>query len=689
MKFLRYNLAALALVVATACAETLTPLVEVPQTADALWADYDPRAEPLDVEILKEWEEEGVVMQVLRYRVGVFKGQKAMLAAVYGYPKGASNLPGLVQIHGGGQYADYKAVLTNAKRGYATLSIAWAGRLNAPEYFVNSDIVQLFFDGKTDDPRYKVTTDWGALEGYHAPSRYKSNNVIDLMPAEWTYDAVESPRNSTWYLWTMGARRGLTFLEQQPQVDPERLGVYGHSMGGKLTVMTAGSDDRVKAAAPSCGGVSDRTRTPLHNATIGDAPYLENIDCPIFFLSPSNDFHGALHHVPIALQELQTDEVRINSAPHHNHQDTAPYEVATQLWMDQNLKGGAALPESPEMNVKLTAASGVPTVKVTADTSRPISAVDVFYTQQWKNPNGAPDTDWIINRQWHHATVYAKDGYWLAELPLLSTDEPLWVYANVTYPLEEPVVGAGYYYRVYTANEFVLSTPVEIIGVDALHTAGIQATQQPLTLIEDFKGDWTKEWFSYRNGPDGWQRSTHKLYDPLYAAPEYAKLAFSVRSVEPNTLVVGLNDSAVEVELPGGNAWQKVVLYPSDFKTIDGVFGPDWKAAKELRFIHFETLRSSQPDVANRVVGKHVWNGTDPDFKNLHWMPGTRQEYDARIPNQLLDLPVVDQKVYLDIDSAVRLTDGYKTILNTWFGGAPLIHNGVTYPRGLTTQRTR
>jgi len=97
-----------------------------------MWAGFDPRAEPLDVEVLKEWEEDGVVLRVLRYRIGVFKGRKGMMAAVYGCPKGGSNLPGLVQIHGGGQYADYKAPLTNAKRGYATISIAWAGASALP-----------------------------------------------------------------------------------------------------------------------------------------------------------------------------------------------------------------------------------------------------------------------------------------------------------------------------------------------------------------------------------------------------------------------------------------------------------------------------------------------------------------------------------------------------------------------------
>jgi hypothetical protein len=82
--------------------DTLPPLQEgiAPKTVEEAWNGFDPRKEPLDVEVLKEWEEEGVVLKVVRFRVGIFKGKKAMLAGVYGYPKGAENLPALVQCHG-------------------------------------------------------------------------------------------------------------------------------------------------------------------------------------------------------------------------------------------------------------------------------------------------------------------------------------------------------------------------------------------------------------------------------------------------------------------------------------------------------------------------------------------------------------------------------------------------------------
>ena len=132
-----------------------------PQTWNEAWNGFDPRKEPLDVEILKEWEEDGVALRVLRYRIGIFKGKKAMMAGVYGFPKDGKELPGLVQIHGGGQYADYRAPVSNAKRGYATISISWAGRISAPNYRVTPDVVKLFWDKKIKDPKYKLTTDWG------------------------------------------------------------------------------------------------------------------------------------------------------------------------------------------------------------------------------------------------------------------------------------------------------------------------------------------------------------------------------------------------------------------------------------------------------------------------------------------------------------------------------------------------
>ncbi len=601
--------------------ETFPPLKDrnVPQTIEELWKDYDPRKEPLDTEILKEWMEDNVVMKVIRYRIGIFKGQKAMMAAIYGYPKGVANLPGLVQIHGGGQYADYRAVLTNAKRGYATISIAWAGRINAPNYTVSHAIVKLFFENKTTDPEFKITTDWGAVDGYHDPCRNLENSFVEIPTASWTLDSIASPRNNSWFLCTVGARRALTFLEQQPQVNPEKLGVYGHSMGGKLTVLTTGSDQRIKASAPSCGGISDRyNENLLFRATLGDDSYLKQITCPILFLSPSNDFHGRINDLQKALTEIQSKQWRITCSAHHNHQDNAECEVTTQLWFDQYLKGTFTFPETPKSSLVLKNKNGVPTFSVTPDASKNIMYVDVYYTQQGQIDGKMDDRENTINRFWHHAQTTKKGNSWTAKLPVLSNDKPIWAYANIIYALDKTVTGAGYYYGIYTADKFTLSSTMSMAGPEQLKAAGVIATMKSSLTIETFKGDWKKEWFTYY--PDNWACKTHKLHDDKWKAPENAKLAFEVRSATPNKMVVGIDGYATEIKLPGGSKWQRIVLSAKDFQNALGKTLPAWKGIKELRLDPMETLNEKKDSEIKKLELGAKWIGEKPEFRIMRWI---------------------------------------------------------------------
>ena len=601
--------------------ETLEPLVEgkAPSSYEALWEGYDPRREPLEAEVLKEWEQDGVILRVVRYQIGVFKGQRATMAAVYGFPKGASRVPGLVQIHGGGQAAHANAVLTNAHRGYATISIAWAGRISAPGYDVNADLVKLFWDGPVTDPRYKLTTDWGALDAYHAPCRNPQNNFFRMSAAPWTLDAVESPRNNSWFLCVLASRRALTFLEQQPEVDPAKLGVYGHSMGGKITVLTAAADSRVKAAAPSCGGISDRPAdNPLYAATIADSPSLKRLACPIIFLSPANDFHGRIDDLQTALGEISSSDWRVTCSAHASHQDLPAFMVAGPLWFDQHLKNTFRFPQTPAASLELHTANGIPSFKVKPDASRKIVAVEAYYTQHGTVKGGRGDRDNTVNRFWHSAPLTQQGDTWTAELPLLSIEQPLWAYANVRYALDEPVTAAGYYYSTYTAREFNLSSPMRMVSPDQLQAAGIKASARPSRVIETFGPDWQREWFTYSDSAD-WSRKTHKVYDPQWAASAAAVLALEVRSAQANRLVIGLDGHAAEVRIAGGEDWQRVRLAPGDLQDATGAGLPDWNGLRELRLSPAETLRTKQNSKeVTRTLGG-AWQGPPPEFRLLEW----------------------------------------------------------------------
>jgi len=593
-------------------------------SVDTMWQGYNPRLENLETEILKEWEQDDVILRVIRYRIGEFKGKRAMMAGVYGFPKGAQTVPGLLQVHGGGQYADHRAVFSNAKRGYATLSIAWAGRISAPGYSVAPNEVKLFWAGKSDDPKYKLTTDWGALDAYHAPSRNGKDAFSSIPVAEWTIDPVLSPRNNSWFLVTLAGRRGLTFLERQPEVDGEKLGVYGHSMGGKLTVMIAGADERVKAAVPSCGGISDRySVNELHSATVSDPPSLRRVSCPIFFLSPANDFHGRINDLEKAVGEIQTKDWRVSCSPHHNHQDTPPYEVATQIWFDQHLKATFKAPKTPQAEIILKQGM-LPQFSVRPDPNRKVRSVEIYFTQQGilQEPGGTKDDSRNTKHRFWKFIEPQKDSnsvVWLADLPIFSVERPVWAYANVLYDLEDTIVGAGYYYGTYETKTLNLSSLLQVISPDKLSNSGTSFPKARDFMIEEFNASWRKDWFAYNSNK--WGVRTNKLYEPRYSAPgPTSRLSLEVSTEMTNKMVLWLDGYGVEFKVLGSGTWQRFSFPLSALKNGEGKSLPSWSGVRELRLDDVEKLELPRGSKGSAVKIGSPWVGEPPEFRNLRWI---------------------------------------------------------------------
>jgi hypothetical protein len=332
---------------------------------------------------------------------------------------------------------------------------------------------------------------------------------------------------------------------------------------------------------------------------------------------PANDFHGRINDLQRAVKEIQSSAWRVTCSPHHNHRDTSEYEVATQLWMDQFLKGAFQFPQTPQTELLLQSAGGVPVLKVRADPSKPIEQIDVYYTQHGQADRKLDTADNAINRFWHYAKARKYDDAWVADLPLVGNDQPLWVYANVVYPLASPVSGAGYFFAKYTAKFFNLSSLMHMASADELKAAGVRATLDPSLQIESFEGDWKKEWFSYK--AEDWGRSTHKLYSRRWQAPEGAFLQFEVRAAEPNKMAVGLDQYASEVTVHGGSAWQLVSLSPSDFRNATGKTKNEWLGIKELSLAATITLQEKSDGKVSSMTLGSPWNGTEPEFRNLRW----------------------------------------------------------------------
>lgn len=594
-------------------ADSLPPLVDgkIPTNVDELWGNYDPTKEPLEAEVVREWKEGDITIRHVVFTIGTFKGQKSRLAAFYAFPKSDKKLPGILQIHGGGGVADVNAAVWAADNGYAGLSINWLG--NPMAKMEPGD----------------ANTDWGALD----PTQKHNSHYFTGKPDPQTLDAIESPRNNNWFLLVLAARRALTFLEQQPEVDPSKLGVTGHSMGGKITVNIAGIDKRVKAAVPSCGGAGGIAgklsgmpgagvktgKVNMMTTTIEDEAYIPRVTCPILFTSASNDFAGPFDAMTENWKKIGSKDVRYTIVPHFNHRSIPESAVCTTLWFDQHLKGTFVFPESPEMRVNLKTVNGVPQVTVIPDRPDEVVKVDIYYSV---DPH-------CLTRFWRDAGTKKSGDGWVGNCPLLSTAQPLLVYANVFYQLKKGVVMER---RDKTPESYMISSREVICHPDELVAAGVKATDKASRMIDDFSRGW-HDWIQLGwSNPHHWVASTRKIHDLKWRGPEGAVLVFEVMCPKDNMLAVtaSLNgwgafpnqpaggDHSVRKALKGSSEWQTVSIKLEEMLNKD-TSAPmtSWETVTELSI--------SRPPTCI-VDGKEVEFGKGWDvpieLRNMRWEGG-------------------------------------------------------------------
>jgi BAAT / Acyl-CoA thioester hydrolase C terminal len=473
-------------------------------------------------------------------------------------------------------------------------------------------------------------TDWGKLDATHPPQRNKANHFAgSLTPDEFTLDAVESPRNSNWYLVLMAARRAITFLEQQPEVDATRIGAHGHSMGGKLTTNLAGIDKRIKAAVPSCGGSGDlleseevvpggsRTkRTVMELACVSDNAYIPLITCPVLWLSPTNDFHAHIDNMAWNWRNMPDDRLRFSISPHLNHRHTDEHAITEYLWFEQYLKGADfKMPQTPKIELELKTTDGVPRITVTADESRPVQRVDIYYSL---DPHA-------LTRFWRDANAVKTGKQWNAACPVMNLEQPIFAYANVVY--ETPAQ--------YGTGSFAISSRVLSAAPAKLQAAKVKATDKPERLIDDGARGW-HDWYLLNWGHAPlWSVTTRKLKDPKWRGPDGATLHFEVKCQTDNQLVLTFNCNAWGAMIPGkpavdytavkelkGSAdWQAVSVSLNELTAIDlKVADPlaDWQTVTEFSISPTGEIVKAGQKV--KVDGK-AWQGPR-EIRNLRWEGG-------------------------------------------------------------------
>jgi len=556
-------------------AAPVLPAQEPPKvlTPPEVWSSYDPDAGEFNEEVLKRWTEKGADYKEVTFSAFIH-GETVRVYGLYAAPSGAKSVPAVMHLHGGGQTVNPQWLEAWTARGYASLSCNYHG----------------VWDHRD---RYTVY-----------PEALKQGN--HRLAGSLEMATTPTVRKSSWYLWSAVARRSLSYLTRQPQVDRDRIGAFGVSMGG-TTIWSFAMDPRLKAVCaiygcgwnryyrhvPKYGPPEQRpVLTPEDRTWIaGMAPeaYPPFIKCPVLFLSATNDNHGNMDRAYDTLARLSPMvEARQAFTPRFTHHIAADFDQNLILWMDTWLKGGSAWPKSPAAKIAL-GEDGVPVLSVTADRPTDVDRVEIFYAVE--NPRA-------VSRNWRTAVAGGNGSSWKAPLPVLDAGKFLYAFANVRYK-----------------SGIHLSSNEEAVIPASLGPA--RATDAPSATLYD-GSDGTGMWTTLSPSTDpvpgrvpvplrtghgpgdrpGFVPSpyaailTYQPGDPKYRAPSGSALAFDVATtsgeaftvtVQENTFWIGQKSYETRVKLPGAAGWQTVMLPTAVFKDGSGAGPRDFVRCDQLK----------------------------------------------------------------------------------------------------------
>jgi hypothetical protein len=298
--------------------------------------DYCPDASRFDLEWLEPVVEAGVTLRPCRMTTFRLPDGPVRTYGMVGFPEGQGPFPAILHIHGGCQTVSRGNLLYNIRRGYAAMSFDWGFWGTEPARTVYPESIPPVFDLLATLEHHDVTH---------------------------TYP----------FLAACAARGCLALLASLPEVDRERIGVYGISWGGFIAWLVNGTDGTPKCAVPiyGTGGLS----WPMHpdNAAWGRASdvvrrrwarslepagYACTQRSPVLHLNGTNDFFGGFDTAAQMLPTIPMDW-RCDYTPNTNHGIDVGSRLAMEAWFDHHLRGGPPVPVAPPVRVVVTGDSAI------------------------------------------------------------------------------------------------------------------------------------------------------------------------------------------------------------------------------------------------------------------------------------------------------------------------------------------
>lgn len=265
-------------------------LKELKQELATLWDYQDIGSKPLDVEIVSSETQQGIITQGLYFNGAVTSAGTDRIFAWYSRPeKTDTKLPVYIEITGGSKNIDSPAWMSRTWK-CAVLNIEWRGASNPNR--------SKWAGGRTDPMKQ-----------------------------------MDSLRAALPYRLVTGIRRGIDFIETQPDLDLQRIACGGGSMGGYYTLLAAGVDSRIRFGMDELGGGclanpgSSLARfsmsapfKELWLQAFDPYSYARSTQAKIIMNLSSDDYFFWLNDC-VANYELLPAGKRLSITPNYNHND--------------------------------------------------------------------------------------------------------------------------------------------------------------------------------------------------------------------------------------------------------------------------------------------------------------------------------------------------------------------------------
>jgi dienelactone hydrolase len=531
---------------------------DVPQSPLQVWADYDPNRGDFKTEILSEDTKDGILNREC-YISAYVLGEDLRVYCKYSVKAGATKAPGLLNVRG--WMSSPGINVPYVKEGWACLSFDYCGKTG-------------------DRPQYTKYLD---RFSYANHDRASGVVVHDKTPDG---KSITDPRQSADYVWSAIARRALSYLEQQKEVDRTRLGAIGYSYGGTL-LWALGTDPRIKAIVPHFGigwieywrnnavwmynnPYVEPPKTPGENlflATMAPEAYVPYITAPTLYLNGSNDHHGCGERGLESFKRFAPGVPWSFAVQARGHHNTDKLDQDTKMWLEKYVLGRDIFwPEHPKSAITLDA-DGVPELRVTPASPERVQKVEMVYAQ--KEPV-------CMNRNWRDITPVRQGDTWVAKMPVLHVNDYVFGYANLIYDT-----------TVVRSTDFNAAIPSKLGSAKATDTA------PALYTGDGGLGAWSNVVETEGiGGIKGFRCTDNTLgtATELTTRPEWkavspkAQLSFKFYCTQPQTLILTADDFATEIEITAAeDRWQDLqisentLLNPSTRKCL-----ASWKGVSAI-----------------------------------------------------------------------------------------------------------